>query len=142
MLNHETRPVLVWADIDVGVSDMVEYLNTITGLRTLASCQGTIGECGAHPYRPHVMCEWPPFLFGRLRKEFDITLLGENWGYLHPKDDENIDGVIIFEKHCPDCGGNGCNKCNGAGVIPAPQQSLGTWNCPKHGKVPVKRVKE
>jgi tRNA(Phe) wybutosine-synthesizing methylase Tyw3 len=41
---HETIPVQVWADIDVGIADLVKLLNKIPGVRTFASCQGTIGE--------------------------------------------------------------------------------------------------
>jgi hypothetical protein len=84
--NHETQPVQVWADIDVGIADMVIYLNTIPGVRTHASCQGTIGEGGPSPYRPQVMTTWPDeATFERLKAEFDVTVLGENWGYLHPR---------------------------------------------------------
>jgi hypothetical protein len=83
-LPHLTRPIKVWADVDLEIAEMVEYLNTIPGLRTLASCQGTLGEGGENPYRPQVMCTWPPELFERLKDEFDVTVLGENWGYIHP----------------------------------------------------------
>ena len=84
--NHKTRAVQVWADIDEGIADMVVYLNTIDGVRTIASCQGTIGEGGPNPYRPQVMAAWTVEAFERLRKEFDVTLLGDGWGNLHPKE--------------------------------------------------------
>jgi hypothetical protein len=90
---HRTVPLLVWADIDEGIADMVRYLNTIPGVRTEASCQGTIGEGGPNPYRAQVMVTWnDPAIFERLRKEFDYseTEPGENvqrgWCYLHPRD--------------------------------------------------------
>ena len=51
---HQTVPVLVWADVDVGIADMVRMLNTIPGVRTHANCQGTIGEGGPAPYGPEV----------------------------------------------------------------------------------------
>ena len=84
--NHRTRPVQVWTDVDEGIADMVEYLNTIDGVRTLASCQGTIGEGGPNPYRPQVMASWTVEVFERLQAEFDVAQLGEGWGYLHPKE--------------------------------------------------------
>lgn len=94
-LPHETRAVRVWADVDLGVADMVEYLNTIPGVRTMASCQGTIGEGGPHPYRAQVMATWPRAAEPRLRHEFDATVLGEGWGYLHRR--EGSKGVWIVE---------------------------------------------
>ena len=48
---HNEVPVLVWADIDENIADFVRYLNTIPGVRTDASCQGTLGEGGPAPYR-------------------------------------------------------------------------------------------
>src|ERR1035441_8377566 len=86
---HETRPIKVWVDADLGVADMVEYLNTIPGVRTTASCQGTIGECGACPYRAHVMCHWTPEALQRLRTEFDVVPDGNgSWGLVHPRSAE------------------------------------------------------
>jgi hypothetical protein len=82
---HPSMPVLVWADIDTGCAEVVRYLNGIPGVRTLTSCQGTIGEGGPNPYRAYVMASWPPQLEDRLSGEFDVELLGENWGYLRPK---------------------------------------------------------
>ena len=84
-LPHATRPVQVWADIDLGIAEMVVYLNTIEGVRTLASCQGTLGEGGPNPYRAHVMAAWPKELEVRLLAEFDVTIEGECWGYLYPR---------------------------------------------------------
>lgn len=92
-LPHETRPMLVWVDIDLGIAEMVAYLNTLPGVRTLASCQGTIGEGGPNPYRPQVMCTWPEDLFSRLQAEFDIEILGPSWGYLHPKETVSSSGL-------------------------------------------------
>ena len=85
--DHETVPVQVWADIDTGIAEMVRYLNTLPGLRTDASCQGTIGEGGPNPYRAQVLAHWPAALRMRLQEEFDVTLLGDDWGYLHPRDE-------------------------------------------------------
>lgn len=82
---HETKPIKVWADVDIGIADMVEYLNTIPGVRTYYSCQGTIGEGGPAPYRPQVGASWTDEAWERLRHEFDITVLGDHWGDLHPK---------------------------------------------------------
>lgn len=82
---HKQIPVQVWADIDIGISNAVRYLNTIPGVRTHASCQGTIGEGGPAPYRAQVMATWQPECLELLQQHFDITPLGENWGYLHPR---------------------------------------------------------
>jgi hypothetical protein len=82
---HETYPVQVWADIDVGIAGLVGYLNGIPGVRTTASCQGTIGEGGAEPHGPYVMAHWPPHVEARLREEFDVEVLGEGWGYVRPR---------------------------------------------------------
>ena len=87
MNNHKTRPVQVWTDVDEGIADMVIYLNTIEGVRTIASCQGTVGQGGPSPYRQQVMATWTPEAFERLRLEFDVTPLGDSWGYLHPRTD-------------------------------------------------------
>ncbi len=84
-LPHATRPIQVWIDADLGIADMVIYLNTIPGVRTLASCQGTIGESGPAPYRAQVMAAWPSKVYERLNSEYDVELLGDDWGYLRPK---------------------------------------------------------
>ncbi len=84
---HPTRPILVWVDVDLGIADLVSRLNTIPGVRTLASCQGTIGEGGPNPYPAQVMATWADDeVETRLRQEFDITPLGDHWGYIHPRD--------------------------------------------------------
>lgn len=88
-LPHKTRPIKVWVDADLGIADMVEYLNTIPGVRTQASCQGTIGEGGPHPYRAQVMCTWNPEALPRLQAEFDVDVerLGNgSWGYVRPRE--------------------------------------------------------
>ncbi len=82
---HQTRPVQVWADVDVGIAETVERLNLIPGVRTHASCQGTMVEGGAEPYRAHVMASWPPEALARLQSEFEIEVLGEGWGNLYPR---------------------------------------------------------
>lgn len=83
--HHKTMPIQVWVDVDEGIAEMVAYLNTILGVRTHASCQGTIGEGGPAPYRAQVMATWTDKAFERLTREFDVTLEGKNWGYLHPR---------------------------------------------------------
>jgi hypothetical protein len=77
--NHRTRPVRVWADIDVGISWLVDYLNSLKGVRTHASCQGTTN------YPAYVMASWPAEIEARLREGYDVELLGENWGYIRPR---------------------------------------------------------
>jgi hypothetical protein len=88
--SHKTLPVPVWADVDEGIAELVVYLNMIPGVRTIASCQGTIGEGGPNPYRAQVMATWPTEVEERLRIDFEITELGENWGYIHPKLDSPV----------------------------------------------------
>jgi len=83
---HKTVPLKVWADVDEGIAPLVRYLNTIPGVRTLASCQGTIGEGGPNPYRAQVMAQWTAEAGKLLAEQFDITLLGDNWGYVHPRE--------------------------------------------------------
>ena len=82
---HKTRPVWVLVEADLGIADLVEYLQTIPGVRTIASCQGTIEEGGPHPFPPQVMASWASDVRARLDAEFDVTELGECWGYIHPK---------------------------------------------------------
>lgn len=84
--NHKQRTISVLVDVDDGIADLVLYLNTIPDVRTHASCQGTIGEGGPHPYHPQVMVAWStPHAFERLQREFDITPIGEAHCYVHPK---------------------------------------------------------
>jgi hypothetical protein len=85
LMIHATVPIEVWADVDSGIADTVCYLNTIPGVRTFASCQGTLGEGGPEPYGPQVMASWPAEQADRLNREFDVKMLGEGWGYLYPK---------------------------------------------------------
>jgi tRNA(Phe) wybutosine-synthesizing methylase Tyw3 len=90
-LVHKTRAVQVWAEVDEGIADLVVYLNTIPGVRTFASCQGTIGEGGAEPYRPYVMAAWSDAAtLERLQREFDVTFdmssgPRDRWGNVHPR---------------------------------------------------------
>lgn len=87
-MTHKTIPVQVWADVDEGIADVVRYLNTIEGVRTQASCQGTIGEGGPNPYRAQVMVTWEtPETFTRLEREFDLSEISHegNWCYVHPR---------------------------------------------------------
>ena len=86
LVNHITVPVLVWADIDEGIADMVRHLNEIPGVRTAASCQGTIGEGGPEPFGPFVQCSWSKEALERLDKEFNVEVLGSNWGYVRPRE--------------------------------------------------------
>ncbi len=79
---------MVWVkvDADVGIGRMVEELNLIRGVRTDASCQGTLGEGGPHPYRAYVMCHWTPEGLKRLRYRCYVVRPQGNgaWGYVHP----------------------------------------------------------
>lgn len=82
---HKTVPVQVWADVDEGIAPLVQYLNTIPGIRTHASCQGTIGEGGAEPYGPYVLVSYQSKeAESRVWNEFDCTAVAMNTVYIHP----------------------------------------------------------
>jgi hypothetical protein len=83
---HETRCVQVWVDVDRGIADDVAWLNTIPGVRTFTSCQGTIGEGGPHPYRAQIMAWWPETANGLIEKRFEVGERGTGWAYLHPRE--------------------------------------------------------
>ena len=103
-LPHDTRVVMVKVDADLGIADFVEELNTIKGVRTDASCQGTIGEGGPHPYRAYVMCHWTPEGLAELERRYIVRPQGNGtWGYVHPRSTEGqSDGVqgIALSGHC------------------------------------------
>lgn len=80
--HHKTIPVQVWADVDEGVAELVTRLNTIPGIRTHASCQGTISEGGADPYGPHVMASWQDDEALSRLSRFKVEKLGDNFGYV------------------------------------------------------------
>lgn len=87
MINHghKTIPVQVWADVDEGIAETVKYLNTIIGVRTYASCQGTLGEGGSEPYGPQVMVSWSnEAALELLKREFAVEILGEHLAYVRP----------------------------------------------------------
>jgi hypothetical protein len=75
---HPTVPVQVWADIDEGIADFVRHLNTLPGIRTCVSCQGT------DSYRPYVMVTWEDDDALALIAAFPITPLGHHHVYVHP----------------------------------------------------------
>ena len=84
---HKTIPIKVWVDVDERIAALVMRLNMIDGVRTFASCQGTIGEGGPEPYRPYVMALWPESAESLLRETFELEPLGPNWGYIRPRQD-------------------------------------------------------
>jgi hypothetical protein len=83
---HQTEPVQVWADVDVGISAFVRYLNTIPGVRTHASCQGTIGEGGPEPYGPQVMVSWWTDDARKALEQLGLTIEGECYGLVYPRE--------------------------------------------------------
>jgi hypothetical protein len=87
-VNHQTVPVLVWADIDIGIAEHVRWLNSLPGVRTFTSCQGTIGEGGPHPYEPYVVAWWPPELDDVIKTRFELGSrenIPVGWHDLRPK---------------------------------------------------------
>lgn len=84
--HHKQVPIQVRIDVDEGIAETVVYLNSIPGVRTHASCQGTLGEGGPYPYRAQVMVTWDSAkTLDRLAKEFDITRLSDALAYVHPR---------------------------------------------------------
>jgi hypothetical protein len=77
-------PIKVWIDVDIGIADFVLTLNEIPGIRTLASCQGTIGEGGPKPYGAQVMVTWTDDAALARLAHLRMTRLGPNYGYVHP----------------------------------------------------------
>ena len=82
---HRTIPVKVWVDVDVGISGFVELLNTIPDVRTLSSCQGTIGEGGAAPYEAEVHVTWANDQARECLERYNLTVEGCGFGVVHPQ---------------------------------------------------------
>jgi hypothetical protein len=89
-INHETVPVKIWADIDVGIAAEVRWLNRLDGVRTFTSCQGTIGEGGPRPYRAYIVTWWPKKHDKKIRQRFHVETIAHSyppsdWYSLSPK---------------------------------------------------------
>jgi hypothetical protein len=84
-VNHETVAVRVWVDVDVGIAEDVRWLNSLPGVRTFTSCQGTIGEGGPESYHPYIKAWWPPEHDGAIRERFHLIGEGEGWRDIRPK---------------------------------------------------------
>jgi len=82
---HKTVPVYVVVDVDKGIAEHVRWLNSLPGVRTFASCQGTIGEDGPHPYRAQIMASWPGCHERAILRRFEVGDAGNGWAYLHPR---------------------------------------------------------
>ena len=83
---HKTQPILVWVDVDCGIADVVTWLNTLPGVRTFASCQGTLREGGPAPYRAQIMAWWPEEVTALIEERFEIGERGNGWAYIHPRE--------------------------------------------------------
>ncbi len=95
---HKTLPVKVVVDIDEGIAPMVIHMNTIPGIRTLASCQGTIGEGGAEPYGPQVMFTWDNLdALAGIKQFYDFKRLGPALGYAYPNLTAEETGTVIAD---------------------------------------------
>ena len=87
MVVHKQIAMRVIVDVDEGIADTVRHLNTIPGVRTHTSCQGTIGEGGAAPYRPYVTVSWADCeTLARLKDAFDVSEVGANHGQVYPRE--------------------------------------------------------
>lgn len=82
---HETRSIKVWADIDIGIADFVEYLNQIPGVRTFASCQGTLNRNGSESYESYVMVGWHHNDAKKALERFNLKVEGDTFGYVYPR---------------------------------------------------------
>ncbi len=88
---HKTKPVQVWIDVDVGIADFVEALQAIPGVRTEASCQGTLGEGGASPYPANVLVSWTGEMPAQLAC-YRPEVLREGLAYVFPE--------FVVDPHC------------------------------------------
>lgn len=99
---HKSVPVQVWADVDEGIAESVAHLNTIPGVRTFASCQGTIGEQGASPYEPQILVWAEGEALEEVKKSYRIGEGGEGSFYVHPMpnnptEPKGIDSLALKE---------------------------------------------
>lgn len=114
-LPHATRAIKVWIDADEGIADFVLLLNEIPGIRTLASCQGTIGEGGANPYEAQVMVQWEDEAALARLSAWRMTRLGETFGYVHP-----APGEVAGSRHGESRGRSSAEAGRHAGGMRAP----------------------
>lgn len=84
---HESIPILVCVDIDVGIAHFIKKLNLIEGVRTHACCQGSLGEGGALPYPAYVMVSWNNDKAKEKLEEFGLLQEGEFHGTCYPSDE-------------------------------------------------------
>jgi hypothetical protein len=102
VLPHKTVPVVVVVDVDEGIAHAVEYLNAIPGVRTFASCQGTIGEGGASPYPTQVLIHCSEEILQSLTPYFTIgERIGGECCYIHLRPDVELpryDGFLSYHK--------------------------------------------
>lgn len=131
---HETVEVQVWADVDVGIAECVRWLNSLPGVRTFASCQGTIGEGGASPYGPYIKAWWPEELDGMIREKFNVGESGDGWAEVYPKLCNQLipsDQAIQVRRNAPQ-GHSGDHSCiMYCSVTPAAEQKVSA--CPMCG---------
>lgn len=76
---HKQIPIQIWADVDEGIADFVKWLNTLSGIRTHASCQGTA------THGPQVMISWEDEKAFEQIKDYPLSDGGDHWAYIHPK---------------------------------------------------------
>jgi hypothetical protein len=101
---HKMVPVQVWADVDEGIAPLVKYLNTISGIRTHGSCQGTIGQGGQEPYGPYVTVSYhSEEAEMRVRREFDCEEVAQSTAIVRPRE-----GWTAPVENCRECGGVPC----------------------------------
>jgi hypothetical protein len=78
---HKTVPIQVWVDVDEPMAATVKALQEIPGVRTHASCQGTIGEGGPEPYKAYVTVSWADDeALAFIRRTYKVKVRGTNYG--------------------------------------------------------------
>ena len=107
MMGHATVRVQVWVSVDEGIAGLVCYLNTIPGVWTHGSCQGTLGEGGPHPYRPQVLVTWESESVRQwLAERYDMSNDDPEssadpaqwtWAYVHPRCPAEPNGEVLKE---------------------------------------------
>jgi hypothetical protein len=81
---HTTVPVQVWIDADEKIAAPLRWLNSLSGVRTFSSCEGTIVEGGPAPYGAYIKAWWPPEHDVEIKQRFKIIAEGNGWSDLEP----------------------------------------------------------
>lgn len=100
--HHKTVALQVWVDVDEGVADVVRHLNTMEGVRTHASCEGT--PCLLYPggLTCYVQVTWADdAALARIQAAYPVRIeSAENhWGYVLPKGGAPLEQIQVSLGH-------------------------------------------